>query len=172
MNVMKNIYQKINICFVLLTAMLALASCSQSTTTSDHHLVEVVDTSSVFIDCLWMNDLQEQYRIDDSAAYKDLAQYKVKEYDTCILPTIDFQKYTLISLKTEFGGCQETPIIRQVLRDDSQKKITYKVTVSGCGDCAKNHGYMNWLKIPKVNFDYQILYDKHIGHFNTNDSCK
>ena len=116
--------------------------------------------------------MKNQTQVQNASYDEQIAQYKVKEYDTCILPTIDFQKYTLISLKTQFGGCQETPIIRQVLRDDSQKKITYKVTVSGCGDCAKNHSYMNWLKIPKVNFDYQILYDKHIGHINTNDSCK
>lgn len=143
-----------------------LSACDQSATQTqsvDYSYV-VSDTASVNIEGLWINDLDDNYAINDSSMYENLRLFKLREADSCILPSLDFKQYTLLGLSLFSGGCKMPTILREIRRDDTLKTVTYKVDVTSHGDCMKLFTDMNWMRVPKIPAQYTIHYTLNITH--------
>ena len=67
---------------------------------------------------------------------------------------IDFSKYTVLG--NFAGGTCSVNIDRNVVRDETNKLVSYNVTVLQCGNCESYSWSENWVLIPKVPDDYEI----------------
>ncbi len=75
--------------------------------------------------------------------------------DTATLPSIDFSKYSLLTMSTNGGGCSAT-YQRKVLKDTENRKIIYQISVDYEGTCEMLLGSRNWAIIPKISDGYTI----------------
>jgi len=75
--------------------------------------------------------------------------------DTAKLPIIDFSKHSLLSLKTNGGGCSAT-YQRKVLKDLKNRKIIYEISVDYEGACEMLLGSRNWAIVPKITDNYTV----------------
>jgi hypothetical protein len=141
-------------------------SCSQDESTKyenppiilDENWVEITDTSSIEIKCLDGDKIDEKYIIRDSNAYNDFYEI-LWQYNDCPdyeLPSIDFDKYTLLGYITRTGECD---IIRQVFKNDSDKKIMYHLEITITSNRKILITNYNWMLIPKTPEDYMVIID-------------
>lgn len=72
-------------------------------------------------------------------------------------PDIDFEKYSLIG-QWATGQC-ETKFLREVEKDEDNKKITFTIQVRECGTCKSERYDANLVTIPKIPVDYQVEFD-------------
>lgn len=75
--------------------------------------------------------------------------------DTAMLPMIDFSKYSLLSKRTNGGGCSAI-YQRKVLKDTKNRKIIYEIWVEYEGTCEMLLGSRNWAIIPKISDNYTV----------------
>ena len=68
---------------------------------------------------------------------------------------INFSKYTLLSQETTGSGC-ETHFIKNLKKDDQNKKIIYTVTVEEIGSCEPLEFSKNWIITPKIPDNYIV----------------
>ena len=86
-------------------------------------------------------------------------QYK-KVFASCCatrLDSIDFTKVEILGLSTISRGIH-TSYIRDVQRDDTNKRITYTVTEHYCQSGSPHDGQSNLVVIPKQPSDYETTY--------------
>ena len=76
---------------------------------------------------------------------------------TCTLPSIDFNKESLLGYYAE-GGC-EVKYIREVTFVESEKKYHYKVTIKDCGSCKKLQASYNWVTVPKLPNGWTVTFE-------------
>jgi len=84
----------------------------------------------------------------DEVVIRNEAEYKAAFDSACALPTIDFIINSLLGKTTKFG-C-DAKFIREVKRNDSEKKYEYKVTVKECGTCKRLGIEFNWVLVPAL----------------------
>jgi hypothetical protein len=63
-------------------------------------------------------------------------------------PDIDFNEYSLLGFWAT-GQC-ETKFIREVLKNETDKKYTYKIKVKDCGTCKSERYDANLVLVPKI----------------------
>lgn len=66
----------------------------------------------------------------------------------CTPPSIDFNNHTILGLYTT-GKC-EVKYIREVIRNEEDKKYEYTVTLKQCGLCKRAALSYNWVIVPKL----------------------
>ncbi len=70
---------------------------------------------------------------------------------------IDFSKYTLLGKYVPGSGC-EVIYSRNATRDDEAKKVSYEIKADQYGVCDCSHPSMNWVLIPKIPEDYNVVF--------------
>ena len=100
------------------------------------------------------------YVINDDSTYMSLLisnpqQDLCKTYE---LPVIDFSQKTLLG-KHAFGSGCSINFKRQVIVSDKEKKCIYIIKVKERGGCLMLNSSWNWITIPKVPFDYSIIFE-------------
>ncbi len=73
------------------------------------------------------------------------------------LENIDFTQYDLLGLTTVNRG-SNSHYIRDVKRDDTNKKITYTVSEAYCTRSSPVEGHSNFVVVPKIPAGYQVDY--------------
>jgi len=63
-------------------------------------------------------------------------------------PDIDFNEYSLLGFWTT-GQC-ETKFIREILKNETDKKYIYKIKVKDCGTCKSERYDANLVLVPKI----------------------
>ena len=63
-------------------------------------------------------------------------------------PDIDFNEYSLLGFWAT-GQC-ETKFIREVLKNETDKKYTYKIKIKDCGTCKSERYDANLVLVPKI----------------------
>lgn len=69
-------------------------------------------------------------------------------------PDIDFSEYSLLGFWTT-GQC-ETKFIREILKNETDKKYIYKIKVKDCGTCKKLRYDANLVLVPKIPNDFAV----------------
>ncbi len=69
-------------------------------------------------------------------------------------PVIDFNEYTLLGFWTT-GQC-ETKFIREVLKNETDNKYTYTITVKDCGTCKSERYDANLVLVPKISDGFMV----------------
>lgn len=72
-------------------------------------------------------------------------------------PPMDFEEYSLLG-QWATGQC-ETRFLREVEKDEDNKKIIYHIKVRDCGTCKSERYDANLITVPKIPVDYQIEFD-------------
>jgi hypothetical protein len=71
--------------------------------------------------------------------------------------TIDFNQYTVLG---KFAGGKCYVIFeRNVFRDDTKKQVIYHIIVHQCGWCDLNNTDMNWVLVPKIPDNYEVVFE-------------
>jgi hypothetical protein len=97
-----------------------------------------------------------EYVIRDNDAYQELVNPDYPNYPECELPEMDFSEITILGKYTQVSGYPEPVYIREVTKNDEEKKYIYSITgiSQDMSDCP-NHS-MNWIAIPKIPDDYTV----------------
>lgn len=102
--------------------------------------------------------------INDSTSFKNLESLIDADYyqlfkNTCdTLPdSLDFSIYTLIGYYASGFGCNVN-FHKDFQMDESAKKCYYTIQIEECGECSTEEFSMNWIIVPKVEDDYEIIY--------------
>jgi len=74
------------------------------------------------------------------------------------LPSIDFERYTLIGKKTFGGGCS-VQYRRKIFDDKANNLIRYKISARYSGDCAMGLVSWNWALIPSIPDYYMVVFE-------------
>ena len=77
------------------------------------------------------------------------------------IPTVDFSTRTVLAFWNS-GSCAATGFKKRVSRDDSQKVITYFVTVTHAEIACRGPGHesLNLVAIPKIEAGYKVTFEK------------
>jgi hypothetical protein len=70
---------------------------------------------------------------------------------------IDFNQYTLLG-KYASGACRVI-FERNVSKNLEQKQIVYIISVLQCGICKTNWESMNWVLVPKIPDNYEVVFE-------------
>ena len=68
---------------------------------------------------------------------------------------IDFSKYSVLFQYTSTGGCFAV-FLRDVVKDDNNKKYIYTITDLRCGNLEPLYGHLNIVIIPKIEEGYSV----------------
>ena len=102
---------------------------------------------------------QREFIINSYEEYQKLMDFKQNMGQICNenfeLPEIDFSQNTLLGKFADGGGCG-IDFIRNIYKNDANKKITYLIKVNEEGLCDMYASSMNWALIPKVPSDYEV----------------
>lgn len=123
-------------------------------------ITNIFSIDSLLRYCLDINQLEDEYIIDEDSVYQKLLNLKTGTAgcNTFSLPTIDFSQNTIIAKFAGGGGCS-TQYFRKVCEDKSNKIIQYIIKVHDKGNCAMLNLSMNWMVVPKIASDYTIVFD-------------
>ena len=75
--------------------------------------------------------------------------YREFECDSKEDAGIDFSESTLLGMYTSGGGCN-IQFIREVERDEENKRYVFTVKIRECGICAMLGISMNWVLVPRL----------------------
>ena len=138
--------------FSLITLFL-LANCQKSEIFVNG--LEEIDLGS----CIEFSDYH--YVIDSEENYLNLlTDLRTDSADckTYLLPPIDFSEKTLIGFFTKGVGCTIF-YTREVLLAPEREAYIYKVVVNQQGSCRDPFPEMNWITVPKLPENYEVIFD-------------
>jgi len=148
--------------FLSIFFLLLVFSCAK-----DSSIIEITGNSQfpddLFRQCFWSQTREgEEFVIRDNEQLLQLADtFRQASYgadcDTAQLPSIDFDKYTLIFMQTNGGGCS-ADFDRKVFKDEENKNIIYEISVTYQGLCEMYITNKNWALVPKVPDDYSVVF--------------
>jgi len=145
--------------YISFMLMFCLTSCEDQMTADDEF--EYLESGFMGM-CFWglYNNGYQEVIIKDEQSYQnfgDSVRIEIYNLDcsTATLPNIDFNKYFLIGKPTDGGGCSAT-YDRQIIVNEEDKNLIYKIDVDYSGFCAMLITNMNWVLIPYKYFDYSI----------------
>ena len=75
--------------------------------------------------------------------------------DTAILKNPDFEKYSLLGMRTMVQACA-VAYVREVKIDIAARKYIYSIKATPCGDCNSVNISMNWVLVPKIPQDFTV----------------
>jgi len=104
-------------------------------------------------------DQHNEYVINSEQEYRELLNHKIST-PKCAdfqLPPIDFSQYTLLGKYAYGGGCSVN-LERRVYKDEANKRIIFSIRVIEKGPCDVLVGRMNWVLIPKIPSDYEVIF--------------
>lgn len=102
-----------------------------------------------------LDEKEKQYVIQSDSA--NIFQLQVSFDDIETVEEIDFSNYTLLGL-TASGTCNAI-FKRDVSRNNATKKVIYSIEVMECGTCKKLKLSYNWVLVPKIPNDYEVLFE-------------
>jgi len=105
-------------------------------------------TESVSFGTYCMNWIVDQEFVVDRQEELD-SLYQEHECDSIEDPEIDFSKSTLLGIYTSGGGCN-IQFIREVEKEEENKKYVYTIRIRECGWCDMGFISMNWVLVPKL----------------------
>lgn len=144
---------------LLLTTILVLVisiSCSKSPKCWGENKNKGIIENSIRIDCEPTTEQQEFIIANDSTFEQDFTNSLTGQLN-CTLPVIDFNNNSLLGLFTT-GSC-EVKYIREVTRNESEENYHYKVVVKSCGTCKKESYSFNWVTVPKIPEDWDVIFE-------------
>lgn len=104
-----------------------------------------------------------KYVINDTNEYLQLQNHSYNPL--CSIPmNIDFSQYTLLGRFLIFGGSEPAIMTRRVKRNDELKKIEYYISgeEQNWDDIPDGYRGMNWMLIPKIGEDYEVIFRQKI----------
>ncbi|MBL4715360.1 MAG: hypothetical protein COC01_05540 [Bacteroidetes bacterium] len=136
--------------------MLALFGCRKVPKGFD----KIKDASEVTLSviCMRYDNMDNTYIINEDSTYQKLLVHK-NDFTSCstyVLPEIDFANYTLIAKKTSVEGCN-VKIDKNVYVNSDKKEYLYIIEVDETGDCTDLIINMNWMTLPKMEDDYELV---------------
>jgi hypothetical protein len=69
-------------------------------------------------------------------------------------PEIDFNEYSLLGFWAT-GQC-ETKFIREVIKNETDKKYTYRIKIKDCGTCKSERYDANLVLVPKISDGFTV----------------
>lgn len=146
---------------LILCTSLILVSCNK-----DSEVIDITDDcefyDNILSTCFYGTSGSEYDEIvfRDNDSYQEFGDivriYPVNlDCDTAQLPIIDFNNYSLLTKRTNGGGCSAT-YKRKVIKDAENKKIIYEIAVDYEGTCEMLLGSRNWALVPKILDDYNV----------------
>lgn len=143
---------------ILIIATISSSSCRKNECDLPKQIIgtgEIVENALISQPIItWeMRDKEHIIQVDSLNIYN----LEVSFDDGSTYNPIDFSKYTLLG-KYARGNCRVT-FERNVSRNDSQKKVYYDIEVHQCGNCEINCESMNWVLIPKIPNDYEVIFE-------------
>lgn len=149
---MKKIY------LILIIATLSSSSCRKDECELPDQIIgtgEIIENALVSQPVITWEMRDKVHVIQDDSLNK--YNLKVSFDNGSTYDPIDFSMYTLLG-KYARGKCNVT-FERNVIRNDSQKKLYYDIKVHQCGTCEINWESMNWVLIPKMPNDYEVVFN-------------
>ena len=78
--------------------------------------------------------------------------------DTATLCRVDFSKYSLIGIKTEYGACDS--VYRRIEMDDRSRKLRYRIDIIESDDpCYVLSVDLNLVLVPKLPDNYGVAFE-------------
>jgi hypothetical protein len=115
---------------------------------------EIIQDKLVSDSIIMLNMRNQNYVIQsDSANFQNVMIYKGQDIPR---DSVDFSAYTVLGKYTS-GDCRVS-FERRVTRDNIQKKVYYRLKVHECGNCERYSESMNWVLVPKIPDDYEVLF--------------
>ncbi len=136
--------------------LLLFNSCSKSPKCWGEDKNKGIIINSIRIDCE-PTILKENYVITSDTAYQQIFTDTLTGEPHCLLPTIDFNNYSLLGVRTT-GQC-EVKLIREVISLDDENKYHYKLTVKSCGLCKSMTYTDNWVTVPKLPSGWTVRFE-------------
>jgi len=122
--------------------------------------VEVNNIQIVDLGCCVYDSIE--YIINDDSTYQVVFQPFIDYDSTYILFNIDFIKYTLLG-KYMAGTCSEDFYLKKICKNENIKECQYLVRRKPLKKrekiCEKLFHTMNWVIVPKVPDDFNIIFD-------------
>jgi hypothetical protein len=99
-------------------------------------------------------------RMDYPGTYQSLPEMSYEEFlATCnVFPEVDFSQYSVLGNHASGTGCTVS-FERHVFREDTEKKITYQLSVVEEGACEKVEYSRNLILVPCIPLEYQVLFN-------------
>lgn len=123
-------------------------------------LITIEEVENIDIDnCALFS--QDAYIINDSITYNALLAEMLNTPE-CIglnMPSIDFQEKTLLGKLTAVNAVCSVNYEREVFADSDHKEYLYKITITKQSGCTNNFASMNWITVPKMPADYNVVYE-------------
>jgi hypothetical protein len=100
------------------------------------------------------------HRRDYPGTYQSLPEMSYEEFlATCnVFPEVDFSQYTVLGNHASGTGCTVS-FEKHVFREDTEKKITYHLSVVEEGACEKVEYSRNLILVPRIPLEYQVLFN-------------
>jgi len=104
--------------------------------------------------------------INDTADYRKLFSPDIRR-ESCagtdsstVLPAVDFATKTVLGL-WESGSCSDREFVRSVTRDDSDKVVTYRVSMIDAQISCSGPGLegLNLIAVPKILPGYRVIFE-------------
>lgn len=123
---------------------------------------KVKDTDNVNISVLCFNydTLDDNYIINEDSIYQKLLIHK-QTFQSCssyTMPEVDFANKTVLAKKVSMEACSAN-ITRELWVNEDEKKYKYVLNAKESGDCNSTLIDMNWIAVPKISSDYEILFE-------------
>jgi len=123
-------------------------------------LSEVQYLESGFMGPCYWNFYDREIIIKDEQSYLefgDTIRLEIYNLDcpAIPLPELDFDNYFLAGKFTHGGGCSVT-YEREIIADDENQKLIYKIDADYTGFCKMLITNMNWVLIPRTYSEYSI----------------
>ncbi|MCP4440239.1 MAG: hypothetical protein GY810_14945 [Aureispira sp.] len=139
---------KWNTSLVLILIVFSLASCKKE-------IFEDSEITAISIGKCFSERPDHAFLVRNTKEYGELktllATEKYPDCEQATLPTIDFEKHTLLGVFASGSGCA-VGYDQLFYKHKGLVKYTYQVSVNMTGECNMYSSSMNWVLVPKMRW--------------------
>ena len=143
--------------FLFLLGIFTLSACNKEEICSEQQdentcMIE----SSLSVTCFF-NMQDDKLIIRTAAEYSALTDSLAAIDNSCTFPTVDFDSYSIVGLKTFGSGCSRTYL--RSFSESGNDEYLYKVTVRECGMCEPLETTNNLVIVPKLKDGWTVKFE-------------
>jgi len=119
----------------------------------------IIETKEIYIECVQI--AEGNYVIRNLEEYTEVIKIN-PAFPNCNgyhPPVIDFDKNTLIGVRTSTGGCSAPRIEYLLFNDSISPNYKFQLITTKNGICRLNFPVMVWCLIPKIDNSIKLLFE-------------
>jgi len=105
-----------------------------------------------------------EYIISSQAVYDTIFFSTIDDGLPCIKETIDFDRYSILGLRTQGTGCSRT-YHRKIVENEAKKVYEYLVTIRECGFCEPLETNYNWVLVPRLPEGWRVQFSSSVEKY-------